>query len=495
MDEWKPIEAIQEILKLIDAPRPPPPPRSRQNTAAPPPPPPTVTGGAHKPNAPAAKSKSIVGNGSGMKTTHGWSERITSDGVAYYHNSITDSVSWDKPNELKTEAERRQDDGEWVWLTDPTEAWIPVRVTNRVGNKVTVQMPNGNTNTVTSGPNEPLWSLSKSSLTNLLDDMVMVDTLNPAQMIYLLKSRYLLDQIYTWVGASHTVLVSINPFKILPIYTINVMTDYANPSPNKLDSPHTFAIASSAYYNLRSESSNQAILISGESGAGKTEATKQCFNFLAEKANSVSVGGGSSVGGGLETGLEQKILNANPILEAFGNAKTLRNNNSSRFGRWTAIHFSSNGLIIGASIENYLLEKSRVVSQNPGERNYHIFYQLCLCQGTELVLEAGPENFRYLNQSNCITAPGIDDRQDFSDVKYVLPLCLCLSPLTSPSFLSSPPLDEHLSSWDSLQMTLTGSSIPVLVFFISATSLSFLRVKEASSIQEINTHLKLQPFS
>jgi myosin heavy subunit len=96
---------------------------------------------------------------------------------------------------------------------------------------------------------------------------------------------------------------------------------------------------------------------------GKTEATKQCFNFLAEKAGS-------------ETGLEQKILNANPVLEAFGNAKTLRNNNSSRFGRWTAIHFNASGNIIGASIENYLLEKSRVVSQNEGERNYHIFYQV-----------------------------------------------------------------------------------------------------------------------
>jgi myosin heavy subunit len=398
MDEWKTIESIQEIIKLIDAPKPPPPPpASRQNPPAPPPPPMATKQKAVTPgNKPKASS---APNGK-----NGWEERVTSDGVAYYFNTLTDAVTWDKPTELKTEAERRQDDGEWVWLSDPSEAWVPVKVQGRTGNKVTVLLPNGSTNTVTCGPKEPLWPLSKSSLRNLLDDMVMVDALNPAQIIYLLKSRYLIDQIYTWVGASHTVLVSINPFKQLPIYTANVMTEFANPSPNKLDPPHTFAIASSAYYNMRSEMHNQAILISGESGAGKTEATKQCFNFLAEKAGS-------------DTGLEQKILNANPVLEAFGNAKTLRNNNSSRFGRWTAIHFSSKGSIIGASIENYLLEKSRVVFQNEGERNYHIFYQLCACKGQDFGLEAGPEAFRYLNQSNCTTAPGIDDSRDFSDVQ------------------------------------------------------------------------------
>jgi len=109
---------------------------------------------------------------------------------------------------------------------------------------------------------------------------------------------------------------------------------------------------------------NQSILISGESGAGKTEATKQCLAFFAEVAGS-------------ESNVEQKIVQANPILEAFGNAKTLRNNNSSRFGKYMEIHFDKFGKIVGARTENYLLEKSRVVTQTPGERNYHIFYQLC----------------------------------------------------------------------------------------------------------------------
>jgi myosin heavy subunit len=265
---------------------------------------------------------------------------------------------------LKTDAERQETDGEWVWISDPEDVWIPARVKVRQGNQLIVILLDNTAVTINASSDEPLWPLRKISLDSIVDDMVMVDSLNQAQMVHLLKQRYMRDEIYTWVGASHSVLVSINPFKQLPIYTATTMAEFAHPSPNKLDSPHTFAIASSAFQHMRSHLQNQAILISGESGAGKTEATKQCFNLLAEIAGS-------------ESALEQKILNANPVLEAFGNAKTLRNNNSSRFGRWTAIHFSPSGHIIGALIENYLLEKSRVVHQLKGERNYHIFYQVC----------------------------------------------------------------------------------------------------------------------
>lgn len=246
--------------------------------------------------------------------------------------------------------------------------------------------------------------LVRSSLNRLVDDMVMVEGLNHAQMIYLLKARYMKDEIYTWVGASHTVLVSINPFKQLPIYTVNMMAQFSKSAMNRLDAPHTFAIAASAFRNMQINEKNQAILISGESGSGKTEATKQCFNFLAEIAGS-------------ELQLEQKILQSNPVLEAFGNAKTIRNNNSSRFGRWTEINFSHRGQIIGASIENYLLEKSRVVEVGHNERNYHIFYQLCYNMSSELSLPS-PESFRYLAGAGAaFTAEGIDDVEDFSDVK------------------------------------------------------------------------------
>ena len=143
-------------------------------------------------------------------------------------------------------------------------------------------------------------------------------------------------------------LVSLNPFKRLPIYGADALSANAAPAPNTVRDPHTYAIASAAYHYIRREAKDTSILISGESGAGKTEATKQCLNFLADTAGS-------------ESGLEQRILRANPILEAFGNAKTLRNDNSSRFGRWMEVHFFASGRnegeIAGAFVENYLLEK------------------------------------------------------------------------------------------------------------------------------------------
>jgi hypothetical protein len=252
MANWSAVESIPEITALLSQPAPPPPSRS----AAPRPPP--------NPNVKPA----ITSAPSSNHPTGGWECRNTSDGVPYYYNFLSDSVTWDKPDALKSQAERNQDDGEWVWVSDPTEAWVPARVQTRAGNKVTVVLDNGSSSTVMAGPREPLWPLSKSSLRDLADDMVMVDSLNSALMIHLLKERYIKDNIYTWVGASHTVLVSINPFKQLPIYTVSTMTEFAHPSPNKLDPPHTFAIASSAFSYMSSERKNQAILISGESGAG-----------------------------------------------------------------------------------------------------------------------------------------------------------------------------------------------------------------------------------
>ncbi len=168
-----------------------------------------------------------------------------------------------------------------------------------------------------------------------------------------------------------------------------------------------FDIASNAFTKLVDEKRSQSILVSGESGAGKTEATKQVLQYLAEVAGSAS------------SGVEQKILLANPILEAFGNAKTLRNNNSSRFGKWIEIQFDPRARICGAKIENYLLEKSRVVYQTKGERNYHIFYMLLAGASQEQKDKyylAAPDYFRYTNQSGCIDIPHVDDRGEFLDM-------------------------------------------------------------------------------
>lgn len=157
-------------------------------------------------------------------------------------------------------------------------------------------------------------------------------------------------------------LIAINPYEILPIYTNNEIANYRNCKIGDLP-PHIFAIGDSAFQEMKREVRDQCIVISGESGAGKTESTKLILQYLAAISNKHSW-------------IEQQIIEANPIMEAFGNAKTIRNDNSSRFGKYIDIHFDRDGVIHGAKIEQYLLEKSRIVSQNKDERNYHIFYMM-----------------------------------------------------------------------------------------------------------------------
>jgi len=194
--------------------------------------------------------------------------------------------------------------------------------------------------------------------------------------------------------------LQVNPFKQLDLYTPTIIEKIQNRGPVEAK-PHTYVIADVAYQNMRRFRFGQSILISGESGAGKTETTKHALTYLSEVA-----------GGAL--GVDQKVLSANPILEAFGNAKTLRNNNSSRFGKLMSLAFDKKSFeICGCSIENYLLEKSRVIYQSPNERNYHIFYMLCKsheCQ-QDFSLEAADE-FHYLNTSGCLTIDGLDDAEE-----------------------------------------------------------------------------------
>ena len=175
-------------------------------------------------------------------------------------------------------------------------------------------------------------------------------------------------------------VLQVNPFKQLDLYTPTIIEKIQNRGPVEAK-PHTYVIADIAYQNMRRYRFGQSILISGESGAGKTETTKHALTYLSEVA-------------GGELGVDQKVLSANPILEAFGNAKTLRNNNSSRFGKLMSLAFDKKTFkICGCSIENYLLEKSRVIYQSPNERNYHIFYMLCKsheCQ-QDFLLESADE--------------------------------------------------------------------------------------------------------
>ncbi len=343
---------------------------------------------------------------SSLSKASNWKEKRTADNTPYYWNANTETVSWDKPECLMSDDELECTSGDWVWFMVDGCAYTPARVLKDGPDTVQVQLENGSKKTVRRSL-EPLWPLRQSSLKHIEDDLVMADDINIGLMVHCLRERFRKKNIYTWVGANHSVLVSINPFKQLPIYGPASIADFSRPSAYRLDPPHTYAIASSAYRRLSIEQHGQAILISGESGAGKTEATKQCFNFLADVAGS-------------SNNLEQRILYANPVLEAFGNAKTLRNNNSSRFGRWTEVMFDRANQICGARTENYLLEKQRVVNQARGERNFHIFYELCVSETGQMLQLGPPESFRYLNNSGCTSVPGMNDRDDFDEVENAL---------------------------------------------------------------------------
>lgn len=206
---------------------------------------------------------------------------------------------------------------------------------------------------------------------------------------------------------------------MLPLYTPEMLDRYRNGSRGL--PPHVFGVAYNAYHNMRDEkdSTDQSVVISGESGAGKSEATKLILQFLTDVSSRTVASSGT---GSHSTQLEQQILAANPILEAFGNAKTLRNNNSSRFGKLITVNFDSNGGIIGGGIINYLLEKSRVVVQTKGERNYHIFYQLLSAAHTNPTLAdqlklSDAKLFDFTSQSGVINIDGVSDEKEFEEVQ------------------------------------------------------------------------------
>ncbi|EJT80832.1 myosin-1 [Gaeumannomyces tritici R3-111a-1] len=220
-----------------------------------------------------------------------------------------------------------------------------------------------------------------------------------------LKKRFEGREIYTYIGH---VLVSVNPFRDLGIYTDQVLDSYKGK--NRLEMPpHVFAIAESAYYNMKAYKDNQCVIISGESGAGKTEAAKRIMQYIA------NVSGGE--GGDIQQ-IKDMVLATNPLLESFGNAKTLRNNNSSRFGKYLQIHFNDLGEPVGADITNYLLEKTRVVGQITNERNFHIFYQFTKGASDNYRQIFGiqkPETYLYTSRSKCLDVDGIDDLAEFQD--------------------------------------------------------------------------------
>ncbi|KAM4731776.1 unconventional myosin-Ib isoform 4-T4 [Anableps anableps] len=251
--------------------------------------------------------------------------------------------------------------------------------------------------------------------TSLLDnmigvgDMVLLEPLSEDSFLENLKKRFDHNEIYTYIGS---VVISLNPYRSLPIYTPDKVEEYRNRNFYEL-SPHIYALADEAYRSLRDQDKDQCILITGESGAGKTEASKLVMSYVA-----------AVCGKGQEVNkVKEQLLQSNPVLEAFGNAKTVRNDNSSRFGKYMDIEFDFKGDPLGGVISNYLLEKSRVVKQPRGERNFHIFYQLLSGASDDtlkkLKLERDFSKYNYLSLDSA-TVSGLDDAANFRTVRNAM---------------------------------------------------------------------------
>lgn len=246
-----------------------------------------------------------------------------------------------------------------------------------------------------------------------VSDLTLLSKITDEAINENLHKRFMNGTIYTYIGH---VLISVNPFQDLGIYTHETLNMYKGK--NRLEvPPHVYAIAESMYYNLKSYGDNQCVIISGESGAGKTEAAKQIMQYIAnvsvdDQLSSTSDSSGISK-------IKDMVLATNPLLESFGCAKTLRNNNSSRHGKYLEIFFDPQShRPVAAHITNYLLEKQRVVQQITNERNFHIFYQFtkhCPPQYAQMFGIQGPETYIYTSAAKCVSADGIDDGKDFQE--------------------------------------------------------------------------------
>uniref|UniRef100_A0A3B3DI23 Myosin X, like 1 n=1 Tax=Oryzias melastigma TaxID=30732 RepID=A0A3B3DI23_ORYME len=254
---------------------------------------------------------------------------------------------------------------------------------------------------------EQVYAMHQTSIDGV-EDMSALAELHEAAIMHNLYKRYQDDNIYTNIGS---ILAAVNPYKQVPgLYDLDRVELYSKHHLGELP-PHIFAVANECYRCIWKRHDNQCVLISGESGAGKTESTKLLLQFLSVMSQN-SAGTPPSE---KTTRVEQAIVQSSPIMEAFGNAKTVYNNNSSRFGKFIQLHFSESGNIQGGCVVDYLLEKNRVVRQNPGERNYHIFYALLAGASKEhkslYFLEDSAEAFHYLSQSGCLKDKSLNDKE------------------------------------------------------------------------------------
>ncbi|XP_070707241.1 unconventional myosin-Vb [Pempheris klunzingeri] len=297
-----------------------------------------------------------------------------------------------------------------VWIPDPEDVWRAAEITRdyKEGESVLhLKLEDETPLEYPVGPNSnPLPFLRNPDILVGENDLTALSYLHEPAVLHNLRVRFLeSNHIYTYCGI---VLVAINPYEQLHIYGEEVINAYSGQNVGDMD-PHIFAVAEEAYKQMARDDRNQSIIVSGESGAGKTVSAKYAMRFFA------TVGGSSN-----DTNVEEKVLASSPIMEAIGNAKTTRNDNSSRFGKYIQIGFSRHYHIIGANMRTYLLEKSRVVFQAEDERNYHIFYQLCASASLPEFKDLGltsAEDFTYTSLGENIFIEGVNDADDLQKTR------------------------------------------------------------------------------
>ncbi|XP_071106369.1 myosin heavy chain, striated muscle-like [Haliotis cracherodii] len=293
------------------------------------------------------------------------------------------------------------------WVPDEEEGFRAGEIKGESGEQVTVIVLD--TNETKTLKRDDIQSMNPPKFEKI-EDIANMTYLNEASVLHNLRARYVAGLIYTYSGLF---CIAINPYRRLPIYIMSVVDKYRGKRKTEMP-PHLFSIADNAYQFMVQDRENQSMLITGESGAGKTENTKKVISYFAFVA---AAGEKKEESEEKKGSLEDQIIQANPVLEAYGNAKTSRNNNSSRFGKFVRIHFGSSGKIAGADIETYLLEKSRVTQQQSVERNYHIFYQMLSNAVPDviekIVAQPDPGLYSFINQG-VLTVNGIDDVEEMN---------------------------------------------------------------------------------
>ncbi|XP_077527358.1 myosin heavy chain isoform X49 [Haemaphysalis longicornis] len=308
--------------------------------------------------------------------------------------------------ETKRKDQTKPYDGKkMVWVPDEKEGFILGNISSTKGDMVTVDCPGGE-RTI----KKDLLQQVNPPKYEKCEDMSNMTYLNDASVLHNLKERYYVNLIYTYSGLF---CVAINPYKRFPIYTKRVVDIYKGRRRTEVP-PHVFAVSDGAYMDMLANRENQSMLITGESGAGKTENTKKVIAYFAH-VGATSKKEEAPKKESKKGNLEDQVVQTNPVLESFGNAKTVRNDNSSRFGKFIRIHFGPMGKLAGADIETYLLEKARVISQQAAERSYHIFYQLMSGKipglKEKLLLSNDIHDYYFVSQGKT-EIPGLDDGEE-----------------------------------------------------------------------------------